>query len=99
MTPAELEALLAGLLRLWQVEAALSVGRQGDGLAARIEHAAAAVTVERSIQPFGVVWHVQEAGRRRRAHPSVNGMVRHLREALAAERGAARVVFAPGAAG
>jgi len=97
MNPAELEALLAGLLRLWQVEAELAVSRNGEALTARIESEAAAVTVEHSVQPFGTVWHVQEDSRRRLAHPSAIGMIRHLRQALAPERGAARVVFAKGA--
>ena len=95
MNPAELEALLAGLLRLWQVEARLGVSRDDETLTARIE-SAAVVTVEHSVQAFGPVWQVQEAGQRRRTYPSAIGMIRHLREALAPERGAARVVFAKG---
>ena len=94
MNPAELEALLAGLLRLWQVEAVLSVGGKGKALHASIEATATSVTVEHSVQSFGHAWHVQEAGRRRLAYPSTIGMIRHLREALAPERGMARVVFA-----
>ncbi len=94
MNPAELEALLSGLLRMWQVQAALSVSANGETLTARIECDAAAVTVGHNVQPFGIVWHVQETGKRRRAHSSAIGMIRHLREALAPERGAARVVFA-----
>lgn len=96
VNPAELEALLAGLLRLWQVEARLAVSRNGEILTARIESDTATVTLEHSVQSFGLVWHVQEDGRRRLTHPSAIGMIRHLREALAPERGAARVVFAKG---
>lgn len=96
MNPAELEALLAGLLRLWQVEARLAVSRDGEALSARIGCDAAVVTVEYGIQPFGPVWHVQKGGQRRRSYPSAIGMIRHLREALAPARGSARVVFAKG---
>jgi hypothetical protein len=98
MNPAELEALLSGLLRLWQVEARLSVAREGDGLRADITKAGALVTVEQSVHPFGIAWHVQAEGKRRLAYPSTIGMIRHLREALAPERGTARVVFAAGGA-
>ena len=99
MNPAELEALLSGLLRMWRVEGALSVSDDGGPLTARIESSVAAVKVEHSIQPFGVVWHVQADEGRRLAYPSTIGMIRHLREALAPERGAARVVFAKGVNG
>ncbi|MCA8928888.1 MAG: hypothetical protein KDC18_12530 [Alphaproteobacteria bacterium] len=99
MAPAELEALLAGLLLVWQVPAALSVRRDGEDLCATVEGPAGAVTVGYSVPSFGPLWRVQEAGRRPRTYPSTIGMIRHLREALAPERGAARVVFAPGAVG
>jgi hypothetical protein len=94
MNPAELEALLSGLLRLWQVEARLAVAREGDGLRADITKVGALVTVEQSIQPFGIAWHVQAEGKRRLAYPSTIGMIKHLREVLAPERGVARVMFA-----
>jgi hypothetical protein len=97
VNPAELEALLAGLLRLWQIEARLTVTRIGDGLMARIESAAPSVTVEQTVQPFGIAWHVQAEGGRRLVYPSTIGMIRRLREELAPDRGAARVVFAAGA--
>jgi hypothetical protein len=98
VNPAELEALLAGLLRLWQVEARLEVARNGGGLKAIVAANAAQVTIEQSIQPFGIAWHVQADGKRRLAYPSTIGMIRHLREVLAPERGRARVVFAAGGA-
>jgi hypothetical protein len=100
MSPAELEALLAGLLRLWQVEAALCVRRCGDqGILARIEAPRAAVKITYRIEPFGPAWHVEETGQRRRTYPSTIGPIRHLRESLAPERGSARVVFAAGRGG
>lgn len=98
MNPAELEALLSGLLRLWQVEARLSVAREGEGLRADITKAGALVTVEQSVQPFGIAWHVQAEGKRRLAYPSTIGMIKHLREVLAPERGVTRVMFAAGGA-
>ncbi len=97
MNAAELEALLIGLLRLWSIEATVAVTRQGEGLTARVDGAEGiVVTVEQIRQPFGIAWHVQVDGERRRAYPSTIGVIRHLRSVLAPERGAARVLFAAG---
>jgi hypothetical protein len=93
---AELEALLTGLLRLWQVEASVRPDRDGkqEGISALIEgQGAMTLTVTWMEAPFGIVWQVLPAGRRPRTYPSINGLIRDLRERLVPERGSARVLF------
>jgi hypothetical protein len=95
LSPAELEALLAGLLRLWQVEAKLQTSRSAREVRACVEVSTHPVlTVIWQHPPFGIVWQVAEEGKRQRSYPSVLGMIRHLRASLAPERGASRVLFA-----
>ncbi len=95
MNGAELEALLSGLLRLWQAEGRVRAIRGEDQISARIEGGdAATITVTWLPAPFGIVWQVQPAGGRLRTYPSVIGLIRDLRERLAPERNAARVLFA-----
>ena len=97
MNAAELEALLTGLLRLWNIDAELGVRRDGEALKASINvPGGVAVAVEQSRHPFGFAWHVQVEGERRRSYPSTIGVIRHLRSALAPQRDAARVLFAAG---
>lgn len=99
MNAAELEALLTGLLRLWQVEASVRQDREGEqeGLSALIEgQGAPALTVTWMEAPFGIVWQVQQEGCQSRTYPSINGLIRVLRERLVPERGSARVLFAQG---
>lgn len=97
MNHAELEALLAGLLRLWQVEASLRTDRTSDVVAAWIEGSGLPpVSVTWTDAAFGIVWQVQPEGGRPRAYPSVNGLIRDLRERLVPERGSARVLFVKG---
>lgn len=84
--------LIEGALVVWRVEAALSF----DALENRCEialgdHQVAAVSAE--TQPFGVVWRIQEPGRRDRVHASIGPALRGLREILCPERAAGRVLF------
>ena len=95
MNGAELEALLTGLLRHWQVRAEMRGTRTDEGVAALLTFdARPSVTVSWQQAPFGIVWRVEPEGRRVRTYPSVNGMIRDLRERLVPERGSARVLFA-----
>ncbi len=97
MTRAELEALLLGLLRLWQAEATVCADRAGDVISCRIEgQALAPLTVTWLEAPFGIAWQVQPEGGRQRTYPSVIGLIRDLRSRLAPERDAGRVLFVKG---
>ncbi|HKK29201.1 MAG TPA: hypothetical protein VKA18_02255 [Alphaproteobacteria bacterium] len=99
MSAAELEVLLLGLLRLWQVEAQVSSAPEKDRLTARIERRGEPVlAVSWQVEPFGVAWKVTQEGKRQRTYPSVIGLIRHLRHSLAPERDAARVLFAASSA-
>lgn len=94
MNHAELEALLAGLLRLWQVEASVRTDRTSDAVAAWIEGPGLPeITVTWTEAGFGIIWQVQAEGGRPRTYPSVNGLIRDLRERMVPERGSARVMF------
>ena len=88
--------LLAGLFRLWQIPATVSADRHAsDSVTARVEpEGGAALTVSWRRESFGIVWLVETEGRRTRTYPSVNGLIRDLRERLVPERGSARVLFA-----
>jgi hypothetical protein len=100
MNRAELEVLLLGLLRLWQVEASVRADRESEAVAARIEAAGMVpLTITWAEAPFGIIWQVTPEGRRTRTYPSVNGLIRDLRERLVPERGSARVLFAGRAGG
>ena len=95
MSGAELEAFLLGLLRLWQVEGQVRVSRNGETLTASIERSGCTpVTVSWLHAPFGIAWQLQEQGARLRTYPSVIGLIRHLRHALAPARDPGRVLFA-----
>jgi hypothetical protein len=99
MNAAELEALILGLLRLWQAHGSVSVTRDADALTAVVQGDSISVRVERSVQPFGVVWQLQAEGERRLTYPSIIGCIRHLRETFAPARGSSRVVFAASGGG
>lgn len=97
MSRAELEALLLGLLRLWQVEASVRSDRAGEAVAARIEgQGMAPLTITWMQAPFGIAWQVQPEGGRLRTYPSVIGLIRDLRTRLAPQRDAGRVLFVKG---
>ena len=97
MTGAELEALLLGLLRLWQVEGRVRTARESEKITAAVECGrASTLTVIWQRAPFGIVWQVQPDGGRLRTYPSVIGLIRDLRSRLAPARDAGRVLFVKG---
>jgi hypothetical protein len=97
VSPAELEALLLGLLRLWQVEGSVRTAREGEAVTAAIDvDGAAQLTVIWQHAPFGIAWQVQAADERLRTYPSIISLIRDLRGRLALERDAARVLFVKG---
>lgn len=95
MSPAELEALLIGMLRLWQNNAEVTVSRDTAGPAARITDGVRVISIRRQTVAFGTVWHVEPIGERQRTYSSINGLIRDLRQRLAPERAIARVLFVP----
>lgn len=100
MSAAELEVLLLGLLRLWQVEGSVRTAREGDKVTAAIECGDfSPLTVTWQHAPFGIAWQVQAGEERLRTYPSIVSLIRDLRGRLAPERGAARVLFVQGAGG
>lgn len=100
MTGAELEALLLGLLRLWQVEGRVRTAREGDKITAAVEYGRASrLTVIWQHAPFGIAWQVQPESGRLRTYPSIIGLIRDLRSRLAPKRDAGRVLFVKGEGG
>jgi hypothetical protein len=84
--------LIEGTLGIWRVDAALSFSEietrcgivvNGEGVA----------SVGAETQPFGMVWRIQEPGRRDRIHPSIGPALRGLREILRPDRAVGRVLF------
>ncbi len=55
---------------------------------------AGGATAGREETPLGPAWRVTGPDGRSRLHPSVSGALRHLRQLLAPERAASRVLFA-----
>ena len=92
MTPDRFQVLIKGALDIWRVDAGLSFSEPLNRCSITIDgHDVAMISVE--VQPFGVVWRVQEPERRERIHASIGPALRGLREILSPDRPAGRVLF------
>ena len=95
MTPARFHTLIEGAVHAWRADVTLNF--DDTNLRCRVNRGGqecVSVAVER--QPFGTVWRIAEAGRRERVHASIVPALRGLREILAPERSAGRVLFVQG---